>query len=110
MRTLEFQVNQQQLKKKPGCDFSGIVSGTSGYLRAVFSFSEEWDGCKKVASFYDTEGNEFAVLLDDNNSCEVHEDALNGNFFEVDVTGAKKVDGQIMKITTTKMKIKQEVH
>lgn len=110
MRTLEFQVNQQQLKKKPGCDFSGIVSGTSGYLRAVFHFSEEWDGCRKVASFYSVEGTEFAVLLDENESCEVHEGALDGAFFEITVTGAKKTeDGQVMKITTDKMKVRQEV-
>lgn len=109
MRTLKFQVNQQHLKKMPGCDFSGIVSGTCGYLRAAFQFSEEWNDCRKVASFYSVEGTEFAVMLDDNNSCDIHEGALNGAFFEVSVTGAKKTDSQVMKITTDKLKVKQEV-
>lgn len=110
MRTLEFEVSQQKLKKKPGCDFSGIVAGTSGYLRAKFHFSEDWDGCKKVASFFDMENNEFCVLLDNYNACDIHEDALNSEFFEVTVTGAmKNPNGSVRKITTNKMKVKQEV-
>lgn len=46
MRTLKFIVNAQKLEKDPSCDFSGIVSGTKGYLEAEFSVSKEWSYIK----------------------------------------------------------------
>ena len=51
MRVLKFDANGQKLKKESSCDFSGIVPGTSGYLKASFSFSAEWTGMVKVAEF-----------------------------------------------------------
>ena len=49
MRTLKFAVNAQRITSDPNCDFSGIVPGTAGYLKAHFSFSPEWSGMVKVA-------------------------------------------------------------
>lgn len=51
MRTLKFAVNAQKISPDPNCDFSGIVPGTAGYLKAHFSFSPEWSGMVKVAEF-----------------------------------------------------------
>lgn len=106
MRTLEFTVKKQVLQKKPGCDFTNIVAESVGYLQAKFYFSkEEWGGCKKVASFWIDE-KEYPVLLDENNSCVIPSEVLEGDAFFVSVTGAKTTK---YKIKTTKYKVRQEV-
>ncbi len=38
MRILKFIVNKQKIRPDPTCDFSGLIKGTSGYLKASFSF------------------------------------------------------------------------
>ena len=53
MRTLKFIINNQTLQKSPECDFSGLVAGSIGYLRAAFKFSDDWNGYLKVAVFSD---------------------------------------------------------
>lgn len=103
MRTLEFLVSDQRLRKNPECDFSGIVAGSIGHLKAVFSFSENWGDCKKAASFW-VDDHEYPVLLEDD-SCVIPKEALTGEMFKVSVMGAKPD----YKITTNKVKVRQEV-
>lgn len=105
MRTLEFVANKQQLRKKSDCDFSHIVAGSVGYLEAVFHFSPEWAGCHKAASFW-LDDAEYAVLLDDADSCAIPEAILKGDRFQVSVVGVKPG----YKITTNRVKVKQEVN
>lgn len=104
MRTLKFIVTSQYIKKNSKCDFSDIVAGSVGYLKAAFEFSEDWDNCIKVASFW-LEGEEHAARLDENGECEIPPEALVGELFSVSVTGAKSN----YKIKTNKTKVRQEV-
>ena len=104
MRTLEFIVNKQRLTRKANCDFSHIVAGSVGYLRAKFYFSSDWNGCKKAASFW-LNGKEHGCLLDENDSCNIPPEVLTDKVFEVSVTGA--LNGSM--IPTSKIKVKQEV-
>lgn len=107
MRVLEFEVKQQRLRKQPGCDFSHIVAGTSGYLKAKFNFSPEWDGCKKAASFVgEFVVDECAVMLDENNCCDIPADVLRGGVFRVCVGGVR--DDCLIRTNT--MTVKQEVY
>lgn len=104
-RTLEFDVDKQRLTRNRECDFSGIVAGSVGYLRAKFNFPiRGWHGCTKAASFW-VEDKEYAVLLDDENSCMIPSEALKGDKFSVSVMGAKTG----YKIETNKVKVRQEV-
>lgn len=104
-RILEFEVNKQRLIKKRTCDFSHIVSGSVGYLKAKFYFAQgEWKGCRKAASFW-VNGKESAVLLDRSNTCLIPSEALIGDTFFVSVTGMK----DDYKIATNQVKVKQEV-
>lgn len=100
MRVLEFNVADQVLK--PVGDFSNLVSGTSGYLKAKFNFSEEWIDCTIAVSFY-SRGQEYAVILKDG-SCEIPEEATARKVFYVRVTGVKKN----YKITTNKICVRQK--
>ena len=108
MRLLEFQVNQQSLRKLPGCDFSGIVAGSSGYLRAKFHFAEDWNEYpKKAANFVGEGEHAHAVPLDENNECDIPTEVLTGSFFNVTVFGTN----ERQTITYTKeYKVKQEVN
>lgn len=51
MRVLRFIVNNQRIYPDPKCDFSGLVKGTTGYLKALFIFSPEWNGVKQLLHF-----------------------------------------------------------
>lgn len=102
IRTLRFIVNGQQIKKDPKCDFNKIVRGTSGYLKAGFSLSNEWIGCRIAASFWCL-GKEYPAVLN-RNECFIPKEALIWSNFEVSLTGIK----DNYKITTNKIRIVQE--
>lgn len=102
MRTLNFIVDKQLIRPDPNCDFSGIVSGTKGYLRAEFSFSKEWEDCRKVAVFKKTINEEcYAPLI--GNACMVPDDVLSQKKFRVSVIGEKDQ----YRITTNRTEVKQ---
>lgn len=101
MRTLSFCVDRQQITKDENCDFSGLVPGTEGYLNAYFSFTGEWDGCKKAAVF-SCNGKECAVPII-NGSCVIPAQALKKSFFKVYVVGER--DGY--RIITNKVEVLQ---
>ena len=102
MRILSFVVTAQNIQKDPSCDFSGIVAGTQGYLRAEFSFSAEWAGCR-VAAVFSCLGKECAepVL---NGGCKIPAEALTWDSFGVRVVGQRKN----YRITTNEIKVRQE--
>ena len=111
MRTLEFIVNKQRLLRKADCDFSHIVAGSVGYLKAKFKFSQEWDGCNKAADFIlkDPSGTlKHGVLLDGDNACDIPSDVLTGSEFYISVKGVKA--GGRYQIETSEIRVKQEVN
>ena len=104
MRTLKFIVDGQLVKQDPDCDFSGLIPGTEGYLKAEFSFSPEWRDCGKVAGFYSIMGKEYpAQVLTDGRSCYIPKEALEHRSFKVQVLGKNPK----MKIITNKVLVNQ---
>lgn len=104
MRILKFIVDDLKIKPDPLCDFSGLVVGTEGYLRAEFAFSKEWDGCVKVASFWKLDRECPAQILKDGKTCLIPAEALTWTSFEVGVIGKKA--GTILR--TNRTKVEQE--
>lgn len=100
-RVLKFNIDGQTISKDPTCNFDGLHRGTVGYLYARFSFSEEWAGCKKAASFYSA-GKEYAAPVI-NGQCMIPEEALRFQSWKVSVTGMKPG----FKITTGKEEVVQ---
>ena len=85
-RVLEFDVDMQRITKNRDCDFSHIVAGSVGYLKAKFNFSDsQWKACKKAASFW-LNGEESAVLLDESDMCPIPSEVLVGKKFYVSLT------------------------
>lgn len=104
MRILKFEANGQKLQKESGCDFSGIVPGTSGYLKASFSFSSEWSGMVKVAEFRKYVCDDPVSVAIINNECMVPTEVTGGKAWYIKVIGKK---GDVI-IPTGNCKIKQE--
>ena len=103
MRLLKFNIDAQRIQKDPNCDFSNIVAGTKGYLRAQFTFSPEWQDCLIVASFWRGK-SEHAVIVE-NGECMIPDEVLSGPTFRVSLIG-QRGDYQI---TTNKEIVRQEV-
>ena len=104
MRTLKFIVDGQIIKQDPNCDFTNLVPGSEGYLRAEFSFSPEWSNCKKVAGFWSAVGQEYPPqILEDGRSCIIPPEALAKYAFKVGVIGKSTTS----KLTTNKVAVKQ---
>ena len=105
MRTLVFKVEGQRIYPNSLSELRGLVAGTSGYIRAKFLFSDDWNGCAKVVAFNSVEGKEFEPkALDAENSCYISEEALEYHEFEMKVLG-KGIEGYT--ITTRPIRIKQ---
>ena len=105
-RILEFEVNKQRLTKTRDCDFTNIVAGSIGYLKAKFYFSQnEWRDCRKAASFW-IDNEEHVVLLDEFDICIIPQEVLAQDRFSVSVTGVRSD----YRILTNKTKVKQEVY
>lgn len=104
MRTLRFAVNAQRIIPDSNCDFSDIVPGTAGYLKAHFSFSAEWSGMAKVAEFrkYTCDDPVPAPII--NGECMVPEKVTGGKAWYVKVIGKR---GDVI-IPTGICKVEQE--
>ena len=68
---MKIKVVNQRLKIEP----PETAEGTREYLKAEFSFSEEWDGTVKTAFFRGADGNTCSQLLE-NDACTVPAEAL----------------------------------
>jgi hypothetical protein len=105
MRVLVFKVDGQTIHPNSLSELHGLVAGTSGYIKAKFLFSDDWNDCVKVAGFESVYGEEFEPQkLDEDNSCYIPEKALEYHEFEMKVLG-KGMGGYT--ITTRPIRIKQ---
>ena len=105
MRTLRFRVSGQELTRAPGCDFSNIIAGTSGYLQTAFEFGPDWDDTVRVAAFYPyLQSQEVGRLIRDG-ACIVPDEITPCDQFKIGVVGQREI-GQ--RITTNLITIKQE--
>ena len=104
MRTLKFIVDGQIIRQDPNCDFSGLVPGTEGYLRAEFSFTQEWNDCVKVAAFFAMMGAEYdPQVLQEGRFCMIPKEALKLRNFKIQVIGK----GQDKLLKTDKVTVSQ---
>lgn len=74
-----FNINNQTLLR---IDKEPLVSGSQNYVKALFTFSDEWTDCAKTCSFI--KGNKtYNQVLDGNNSCYVPVEVLekSGEFY-----------------------------
>jgi hypothetical protein len=85
MRELHFDVAGQLLRRNKQCDFENIVRGSDNYLCLVFHFNQEWQGTKRVISFYDVDGKQTNEIIQDRVTVPV--DVTHGSMFYFELTG-----------------------
>lgn len=108
MRTLKFIVNGQKLSKDPNCDFSGIVAGTKGYLKAEFIFSDEWKDLIKVLGYSSNRMKEDIVFIKDD-SILIPESILGDSRLIFRITGVRSLNSSNdLTIVTNKVRVTQE--
>ena len=103
MRVLEFKVDKQHIKQDPNCDFTKIVAGSKNYLKAHYTFSDDWAGYRKAVSFWRGKEEHAVILKDD--ACMIPEEVLVGRTFMVSVLGMKNG----VTLPTNKVLVIQEV-
>ena len=106
MRTLKFIVNDLYLSRDRNCDFTKLIPGTEGYLKAEFDFNSTWDNCVKVVGFYSADAHiEYTPqILRDGKSCIIPYEALKQSKFRIKVLGKSKT----MKLCTQDIIIVQD--
>ena len=105
MKVLRFIVDKQIIKQDPDCDFTELVPGSEGYLQAQFSFSPEWKGFAKVASFYSTMDREYEPqILKDGKTCSIPAEASKRTQFKIKIVGKNNYG---MKLTTNAVEVNQ---
>lgn len=111
MRLLEFIIKGQSIKRNTRCNFGNIVKGTRGYLKCVFSFDSDWDGCRKLAKFeVYTPGNQpnkqskktYMPII--GTMCDFPDDFTNESTIRVSVIGTR---GEEYCITTDHVEVRQ---
>ena len=91
MRILKFIVEGRTIRPDPNCDFENLVPGFPGTIKAEFSFSSDWNGATKIASFYSRLGHEYeAKILYDGKSCDIPSEALQKRYFKIRIFGRKR--------------------
>ena len=103
MRTLKFIIEGLSIRKDPQCDFSGIVPGTKGYLRAEFNFDHDWTGCEKMVVFSHPSIERIPVRVI-NNACMIPEEVLKHRKFKIEVIGVRPK----VRLTTNRLEVKQD--
>lgn len=103
MKKIKFNVNGQVLVRDPTSSSSNeLIKGTSGYLKALFSFSSGWSNCAKTAVF--SVGKETYEVPIENNACNIPEAVTSHQRFWIHVVGNADPD---YKIVTNKVGVKQ---
>ena len=96
---LDFNVNEQTLtwvnkEKTP-------VADSVKYLTAKFTFSDEWTGINKTATFFTSDGKPYnQVLVDD--GCEVPHEVIKAPLFKVSVAGGDLITTNIIIVSIIK--------
>lgn len=105
MRTLEFSVTGQRLKKTPGFSFNHIIMGSKNYLKAHFTFSSsDWYTLRKVAVF-NSEGGSAEYVALNRDTCQIPDSVTKNQTFTVQIIGVKGDQ----RIPTNEITIRQEV-
>lgn len=100
MQYIEFSVQHQTITRT---DKYKVVGGSQNYLRARFTFCDEWEGITATAVFSTNSGKHYSVLIEDG-ECLVPWEVLGGAEFWVGVFG-----GERMTTSTARVAVKPGV-
>ena len=102
MRELRFRADGMRLARIG--DFGGITAGSSGFLRAEFELSEDYEGCEVIADFGSSERGSEAVFVRDG-GCMVPSSVTGGRWWSVCLVAVR--DGLVVE--TNRVIVRQGV-
>ena len=91
---LDFKVEEQTLT---WVNLKKVVADSVKYLTCKFTFSEDWNGITKSATFFPVEGEPFTQTLVDD-WCEVPHEVIKAPLFKVSVFGGELITTNIIII------------
>ena len=94
---LNFSIKNQTITRT---DNFNVVGDSYNYLKACFSFSEEWDGIKTAVFKYGD--NAYCVILPDDNCCLVPWEVIKPPYFTVSVFGGDLITANIATVSVEK--------
>ena len=100
MQYIDFNVQHQTITRT---DNYKVVGGSQNYLRARFTFCDEWEGVTATAVFSTNSGKHYSTLIE-NGECLVPWEVLTGAEFWVGVFG-----GERMTTSTARVAVKPGV-
>lgn len=103
MKTLEYSVEKDEIKKSSSVNYSELVPGSGETINLKFIFSKDWDNTVKVVEFVTRDGVECEPQIVINNMCSIPEQALKEHIFHIRVLG-KSINNLL---TTKKLTICQ---
>lgn len=102
MRTLEFTIRNQKLRKSSSSSFRNIIAGSKNYLKAHFTFDEGWVNLVPVAVFKTDTAEEYIKLKA--NECMIPNEVTDAPKFRIQVIG---VNGNV-KVLSSEVTVTQE--
>lgn len=104
MRTLEYTVSGQRLRRASGCSFNHIIVGSKNFLRTRFTFrSSEWLYMTKVAVFRTKTTTEY-IPLNNMGECDIPDNITESLTFTVQIIGVSSKQ----QVPTNENTIRQE--
>lgn len=90
---LQFVVRHQIISR---VDTEKVVRDSQNYLKAVFSFSEDWHGTKTAV--FKSKAGAYNVLLDEDNACLIPWEVLEDEAFFVSVFCGDLITANVVKV------------
>lgn len=94
---ITFKVTNQIIVRT---DQEKIVRDSLNYLRAVFTFSEDWHG--SITAVFQSKSGAFNVILDEKNTCLVPWEVLQDEEFLVSVFCGNLITANVVRVLTIK--------
>ena len=94
---LNFEIENQIITRT---DSFQPVAKSQNYLRASFTFSDDWDGITDIKAIFRSGGNAYEVLLDEHGECIVPWEALTtSGTVRVSVYGGDRITANMARVT-----------
>lgn len=94
---LNFEIENQIITRTD--DFQPVAR-SQNYLRASFTFSDDWDGITDIKAIFRANGKAYEVLLDENGECVVPWEALTtSGTVRVSVYGGNRITANMARVT-----------
>lgn len=94
---LNFEIENQIITRT---DSFQPVARSQNYLRASFTFSDDWDGITDIKAIFRANGNAYEVLLDEHGECAVPWEALTtSGTIRVSVYGGDRITANMARVT-----------